>query len=269
MSRYDALLKDAHEFADSCRAIINETKAKGYSQEIKLDRSIVTAADKAAEERFRDAVMKRHPKHGILGEEFGEHQPGAEFRWVIDPIDGTEDFVRGIPSYGTIIGLFNGETPILGILDFPGLNERYYALKGGGAYRDKQQLKIVDLPTSQKITGEEFLHITPRNSFLRYGDTGELFDVLAKGFPRHRILFTCLSHAYAASGTFDATVEWNLRLWDLAAAQVLIEEAGGAYKIVKNERDKSGAILSAVMGKPRLVQRIVEMLEGRAPLSPP
>ncbi len=259
MESYRSFLDAAHLFADDCRSIINSVRERGYSQELKLDRSIVTTADKDAESKFRENVTARFPSHGILGEEFGLHQSDAEYRWVIDPIDGTEDFVRGLPGYCTIIGLFFKGTPIVGIIDLPALNQRYYAAKGLGAFCGERQIKIQDFPSGYRASGEEFIHLPPRGAFFRYGGNAEVFDKLASDFPKHRVIFTGASHVYALTGGFDATIEWNLRIWDLAAAQILIEEAGGAYKTLRRSKDSNGEILSVVMGKPKLVAAIAEI----------
>jgi histidinol-phosphatase len=252
-----AYLKTALSLTDEIRSIIEKAQHAGFSKEIKNDKSLVTSVDRDAEKHFRSRIIEAFPTHGILGEEFGVHQPDAEYRWVIDPIDGTEDFARGIPTFGTIVGLFHAHIPILGIIDFPALGTRYHALKGEGAFRDGTRIHLEDFAPDHVFDGSELVHISPKCNFLRHGAEGALYDYYTNLAPRHRVFHTCLSHGYTADGTLDATIEWNLRIWDLAAAQILIQEAGGEFHYVKRTSDKHGEILSAIFGKPRLVQRLL------------
>src|ERR1700710_2600649 len=113
--------------------------SEGLDTTLKADQSPVTVADRSAELAMRAVLGERLPEHGIMGEEFGLERPDARFRWVLDPIDGTRAFITGRPVFGTLIGLLDGDTPILGIIDQPVTSERWVGVTGrptrfGGPY---------------------------------------------------------------------------------------------------------------------------------------
>ena len=109
--------------ADESGKIIKKYFRTNLAIDSKLDDSPVTIADKTAEEVMRNLIMKEFPDHGILGEEFGKHNEGAEYQWVLDPIDGTKSFICGAQSFGTLIALLKNGEPILGVINQPVLND--------------------------------------------------------------------------------------------------------------------------------------------------
>ena len=117
------------EFKKFCK-LLTETSGKNISKyfrtnfgiETKPDDSPVTIADKTTEEKLRELIMKEYPEHGILGEEFGKHNEGAEYQWILDPIDGTKSFICGAITFGTLIGLMKNGKPVLGVFHQPILN---------------------------------------------------------------------------------------------------------------------------------------------------
>src|SRR5690242_20364365 len=125
-----ALVRGAEAAADVAGAVIRPFFRAGIASDLKSDASPVTIADRTAEQAMRAVLSERFPTHGILGEEFGLQNPGAELRWVLDPIDGTRAFITGRPSFGTLIALLDGDTPILGIIDQPVTGERWIGAKG-------------------------------------------------------------------------------------------------------------------------------------------
>lgn len=115
----------AARLADVAGEVIREAHARvGTEVETKADGTPVTLADKEAERRMRELIAREHPAHGVLGEEFGEDRPGAEFCWVLDPIDGTRSFLSRVPLYVTLVGLRHAGQPVLGLIDQPVLRER-------------------------------------------------------------------------------------------------------------------------------------------------
>src|SRR4029077_12682869 len=116
--------------ADVAGAVVRPFFRAGFAIDTKSDRSPVTIADRTAEQAMRAVLSERFPDHGILGEEFGLDRPDASLRWVLDPIDGTRAFVSGRPTFGALIALLDGETPILGIIDHPVSRERWIGVVG-------------------------------------------------------------------------------------------------------------------------------------------
>lgn len=258
-SRY---LEHALEFADACRAAIQRALASGMEVSIKADRSLVTNADLQAERVFRDAVWARYPGAGIIGEEFGASNTGARLEWIIDPIDGTTEFARSIPLYSTMIALRYEGLPLVGIIDQPGLDIRCYAAYGLGAYQDGRRLRIEDLPAGS-IAGTERIAMPSRATFLKYGDAGRVFDAVARVHPNFRIFHTGYAHVCALTEAVDAVLEWRVRVWDVAATQLLVEEAGGLYRDVEeHDEPEMGRVYTAVFGKPAPVASLARILSA-------
>ena len=115
----DRLIAAAEAAADVAGAVVRPFFRAGVAADLKSDRSPVTIADRTAEQAMRAVLAERFPEHGILGEEFGLDRPDARLRWVLDPIDGTRAFISGRPTFGTLIALLDGDTPILGVIDQP------------------------------------------------------------------------------------------------------------------------------------------------------
>lgn len=261
--------RDLERFRDLALALADEARraliafsANGFEVRRKTDGSYVTSADLHIEQQLRAQVQRAFPTHGIVGEELPAHLPQAPFQWIFDPVDGTEDFVQRIPTFGTIIGLhFNG-APVVGVIDVPLLNTRGHAVYGAGCFIDGRRIALPDLPADTPAEHTRLM-LAARANFTRQGARGgEAFDAITHGFPNHRIYRTCYAHLCAAAGQVDAMIEYGNKVWDLAAARILIEEAGGAYRVVSERASPDGQLLGAVFGKPALVERLADMLEN-------
>ena len=258
-----ALIEELHgralEFADAARAIISDAWCTGFTIERKQDGSFVTNTDLEVEDRLRGLIGRHYPEHGILGEEFPPKRPGAEFQWIIDPIDGTEDFVHRVPTFGSIFALFYNGAPLVGVLDHAALALRCHAAFGRGTYNGAQRVTLIDrapdFPAAQVR-----LVTSARGNFMRYRDEGSYFDTVARTFPNHRIYRSCYGHTLVATGAVDAMVDYHDTPWDLAAAQITAEEAGGAYRVVRQFVVDGVPIYSAVFGKPSVVERVCALL---------
>ena len=259
-AQLQSLLRAALEYADGCREVISRIRRKGVEADAKPDLSIVTNADLAAERAFRQRVEGDFPDMGIVGEEFGVLRPQAAYQWVIDPVDGTADFARGLPTWGSIIGLFFEGAPILGVIDHPDIGIRVHAAYGHGAYCNNERIGLEETESSRRALSGR-IGMPSRSSFTRCNNDGHIFDALVRAHPDFRALRTCLTHTYAATGQLDAAVEWDANLWDLAATRIIVEEAGGRYVCVR-EREQADAakLYCAVFGRPTLVDRIALML---------
>ncbi len=263
------LLAAALGFVGKSRRLILSRRRRGLSVMRKADQTLVTDADVAAERLLRSEIGKRFPEHGIVGEELPGVNLSSEFQWIIDPIDGTLSFARGIPLYGTIIALHHRGRPLLGVIDHPALGECYSAAAGLGAWVNRRRLRLQDLPSGRPVE-DEILATGDRAHFGRCGRE-RLFDLLILGHPQVRSYADCFGHTLAASGAAGAMVDYGVRLWDVAATEVLIQEAGGRYVLAERiEKPKSGSFYGVVFGKPRVVDWILKLfaLSKPPPASP-
>jgi len=195
----------------------------------KPDRSFVTAADQAVERMIRGRIQAAYPDHGLVGEEYGTEAASARRRWYIDPIDGTHNFIRGVPLFGTLLALeVDGELQ-LGVMSAPALRERWYARRGGGAWAVGAAGS--EAPRPIHVSGVSAL----ADAQVLYGSAHDLeVSPLAPGFSgllgevwRDRGFGDFWGYALLAEGAAEAVVEVDLSAWDMAAPLVLVEEAGG------------------------------------------
>lgn len=211
------IVEDASKIALSYfrQAILIETKD---------NMTPVTIADKKTEETMRRDLLQAFPGFGIIGEEFGEEDQDAELVWTVDPIDGTLSFIRGIPLFGTLVGLLHKGEPVGGICVLPALNETYSSAKGAGAYCDGHQLHVSTVHT----LASAFISVGDISWFERAGHSKVLKHLQAEAH-YCRGYTDCFAHALVTRGALDAMVEPEINLWDVAPLASLIEEAGGEY----------------------------------------
>ena len=262
------LLDGAFELADLCAQITASIVDKGFEISWKADESIVTTADMEAERGFRERVRECYPDMDVLGEEFGRSDTGSDYCWVIDPVDGTAEFARHVPLYGCIIGLFYKDRPLLGVIDHPAMKLRCHGLYGLGAYCDGRRLRIDDC-TPEQAGSTARIGLPSRASFLKPTNCAHVFDAVVDAYPNFRAYHTCYSHLLAATQSLDAAMEWDTAIWDLAAAQIVIEEAGGRYHTVRDfEIPGEGRFYTGVFGKPAVVDRLLAVIEESLQASP-
>ena len=259
LSERQVLLDGARAAISSASALVRERMAAGFASWKKPDKSFVTEVDLAVEASLCADLSCRFPAHNILGEELAGLDLGSEFQWIIDPIDGTLSFTRSIPLYGIILGLYHRGEPLLGLIDHPSLGQSYSAGRGLGAWCNDRRIALSDLPADTPVS-EELIATGDRAQFVRAGLL-PVFDRLMAGHPRVRTYSDCFGHTLAAQGSVGAMVDFGLRLWDISASRVLIEEAGGAFHAVER-RDGSDEFVSyhMVAGKPRVVAWVLEQI---------
>ena len=165
-----------------------------------------------------------------------------------------------------MLALHHRETPLVGVIDHPALDLRVSAASGVGAYRNSQRIRLSGVPTDPRPESIRLV-LSARLTFTRHIDEGYLFEALTRRYPNHRIYRAAYAHTVAVTGAADAMVDMHNRVWDLAPSQVLIEEAGGRYSVVRDfPAPDGGRILSAVFGKPAVVDRLVAIFdEGTRP----
>ncbi|HZT82873.1 MAG TPA: inositol monophosphatase family protein [Gemmataceae bacterium] len=195
-----------------------------FAIEWKQDQSPVTAADREAEALLRSRLLDAFPGDGFLGEEHGDHPGTSGFRWVIDPIDGTRNFVRGIPLWGTLVGLEYKDEPIAGVVDVPGLGQTFRALRGDGAWRDDRRLHVSDVARLADAT----LFYTSLSWFERAGRRDAFLD-LAGRTQTQRGYGDFYGHVLVAQGAGELMVEHGVHVWDVVAILPIVEEAGGRF----------------------------------------
>jgi inositol-phosphate phosphatase / L-galactose 1-phosphate phosphatase / histidinol-phosphatase len=221
MPELDAYLAAASEFADISRAMLHAAAAETGVAELKPDRTFVTATDKAIELRLRDVIADRFPQHGIWGEEFGRHQPGADWQWILDPIDGTAQFIAGIPVYATLIALTRNGVPVLGLMDFPAIGERWLGLEGRPTTRNGEVCCTSDTPDLASAV------MSTSSPDFYAADERPALDRLRKA-TRWRIYGgAALSYGRLASGRTDLACDTRFQVYDFACFRPIIEGAGG------------------------------------------
>jgi histidinol-phosphatase len=220
----------AIELADIADAITSERfRAVDLKVETKPDLTPVTEADTAVERALRERLSVARPDDAVLGEEFGSSEEDAPRRWIIDPIDGTKNFVRGIPVWATLIALQDGQILTVGVVSAPALHRRWWASRGGGAFvRDgptaTRQLSV----SAVRELGDAQLSIAG----FRYWEEQGRLDLaleLTRRCWRTRGFGDFWHHMLVAEGAVDLAVEPTVAVWDLAAPLVIVEEAGGRF----------------------------------------
>ena len=186
----------------------------------------VTAADRAAERAIRKAVVQRFPHHGVVGEEYGAIAGEGRYSWLVDPIDGTRAFVTGSPLWGTLIGLMDGATPILGIMNQPFTGERFWSEAHQARWRraDGKAKRIATRACSR--LADAILTTTHPEMFAAPADA-ERFEKMRSHVRMTRYGGDCYAYCLLAAGFIDIIVEAGLKPYDIAPLVPIIEAAGG------------------------------------------
>ncbi len=236
--------------ADAADAIALRHFRHDVAVTTKPDRTFVTEADRAIERLVREQVAGRYPAHGLLGEEYGTEAPGAAVRWYIDPIDGTHNFIRGIPIFGTLLAVERDGELQVGVLSAPALRERWYALRGGGAWKNGEAGSAG--PRRIRVSGVRALAdaqlLTASGAELEASGRAPGFPALRRAAWRERGFGDFWGYALVAEGAAEAMTEVGVNPWDLAAPQVLVEEAGGQVTDLSGHRRIDGKELLASNG---------------------
>lgn len=219
-TRYDLAVEAARQAGDLAHTYFDGS----FEVEWKADQSPVTVADRRAEELIRALVARHFPADGFLGEEFGDRPGETGYRWVIDPVDGTKSFVRGIPLWSTLVGLeYRGEQ-IAGVCYAPGLHQLWRALRGDGAYRNDRRIRVSDVADLSRS-----LLCYSSVTWFRAGGREAAFLELASRTDRQRGYGDWYGFALVAQGSAEVMVDAGLQRWDSAAPKALVEEAGGRF----------------------------------------
>jgi histidinol-phosphatase len=243
MAGFDDDLRFAHVLADAADDItMRRFRALDLSVQAKPDLTPVTDADLATEESLRGVLRRARPRDAMLGEEYGQTAGVSSRCWVLDPIDGTKNYVRGVPVWATLIALMADDEVVVGVVSAPALGRRWWAGKDGGAWTGKSLTKA----SACRVSAVARL----ADASLSYSDLADwddrlgAFVGLATSVWRSRAYGDFWSHVLVAEGAADISAEPVVNLWDLAALQIIVTEAGGTFTdLAGRPRPDGGSVL--------------------------
>jgi histidinol-phosphatase len=253
MARYADDLALAHMLADTADSIsMARFRALDLQVDAKPDLTPVSDADTAVEKAIRSTLARARPRDAVLGEEYGATRaaagPGTR-RWVIDPIDGTKNFIRGVPVWGTLIALMEGDEPVVGLVSAPALGRRWWGGLGHGAYAGRHQSAATRIQVSgvNRLPDASFCY-SSLTGWEELGRLDAMLDILRQVW-RGRAYGDFYGYMLLAEGALDAMVEPELSLWDVAALIPIVTEAGGTFTDLAGRTGPTGGSAIASNGK--------------------
>jgi histidinol-phosphatase len=198
--------------------------AGNFQVELKDDQSPVTIADRESEQLLRTTLKASFPRDGFLGEEYGDEPGTSGFRWIIDPIDGTRNFVRAIPIWATLVGLEHQGETIAGVIFAPALGQLWRALRGDGAFCNDRPIRVSDRTRLEDAT----IFYTSMSWFERAGKGADFLELIRRTQVQ-RGFGDFFGHVLVAQGSGEVMVEHGVHVWDVAAIKPIVEEAGGRF----------------------------------------
>lgn len=227
----------------------------GVAVDRKADDTPVTLADRGAEQLLRRLIAARFPSHGVVGEEFGASERDSDHRWIIDPIDGTQSFIRGVPLYGVLLGLEIAGEMVAGVVNLPALGEIAGAARGQGCRWNGRAARVS--PTRQLS-----------DALLAYTDLGSLMHHPTGVWPRleratrlRRGWSDCYGYVLVATGRAEIMLDAEVKPWDCAALVPLLEEAGGRFTDWAGQARIDGG--NAVATNGHVHEAVLDILQGR------
>jgi histidinol-phosphatase len=262
--RYADDMSLAHVLADTADSIsMSRFRALDLHVESKPDLTPVSDADTAVEKALRATLARTRPRDGVLGEEFGASEaaagPGTR-QWVIDPIDGTKNFIRGVPIWATLIALMEGDQPVVGLVSAPALGRRWWAATGHGAYAGRHTATATPIKVSgvRRLADASFCY-SSLHAWEESGRLAAMLDIMRQAW-RSRAYGDFYGYMLVAEGAVDAMAEPELSLWDVAALIPIVSEAGGRFTDLAGRPGPGGG--SAVATNGRIHADLLERLTG-------
>ncbi|MFI5842752.1 histidinol-phosphatase [Catenuloplanes sp. NPDC051500] len=264
MASYADDLSLAHVLADTADSIsMARFRALDLHVEAKPDLTPVSDADTAVEKAIRATLARTRSRDAVLGEEYGQTEAAAGIgtrRWVIDPIDGTKNFIRGVPVWATLISLMEGDKPVVGLVSAPALGRRWWAATGHGAFAGKHTAAATPIRASgvSRLSDASFCY----SDLMGWEESGRLapmLDIMRQTW-RNRAYGDFYGYMLVAEGAVEAMVEPELSLWDVAALVPIVTEAGGRFTDLNGRPGPGGG--SAVATNGRLHTEVLEKLSS-------
>lgn len=241
MARYADDLSLAHVLADAADAIsMARFRAVDLHVAAKPDLTPVSDADTAVERALRATLSRSRPRDGLLGEEFGGGAGNGSRQWVIDPIDGTKNFVRGVPVWATLIALLDNGQPVVGMVSAPALGRRWWAAAGHGAYAGRHPAAATRLKVSgvRRIADASFCY-SSLEGWEAIGRLPAMLDIMRESW-RNRAYGDFYGYMLVAEGAVDMMAEPELSIWDVAALIPVVTEAGGTFTDLSGNTGPAG-----------------------------
>ena len=255
------MLNIAVRAARRAGSIINRASLDGSGLKVraKQARDFVTQVDDAAEQAILDVVRKAYPAHGILAEESGASAGDGEYVWIVDPLDGTTNFIHGFPQYCVSIGVQRRGALAHAVVYDPARNELFTASRGGGAFLNDRRIRVskcARLDEALVGTGFPFKELSRLDLYAK-----QLRTLMQGSAGVRRAGSAALDFAYVACGRLDAFWEMGLSAWDMAAGALLVQEAGGLVGDLEGEQSylESGDVCAAT---PKVFPALLEALRG-------
>jgi len=220
----------------------------------KADKSPVTIADLEAEKLIRRIIRRKFPDHGIIGEEFGEEKPNAKYKWVIDPIDGTRDFVRKHPFWATFIAILENNNPIVGVAFYPVSGDLLCAKKGGGTFINNKKTRV----SKTKKLDDAYITFGNLKRFMEKKTLDSLLNLIEK--TRSGRNYGNFQLKLLLEGKVDIDIEPFGAIYDFATPCILVEEAGGKFTDFKGE--KSLTTGNALLSNSLLHNQVLKILNS-------
>lgn len=219
------LMEFAHRLAWEAGKITMRYYRTGIVPDSKADDSPVTVADRESERYLRSAILESYPDHAILGEEDGlTGDDDAEWKWLLDPIDGTKSFVRGSPFFGVMMGLLHRGKPVVGVINMPALGELVYAANGLGCWSNGRRARVsaIDSLSASLVVA------TVARGYRDYGK-GDAFRRILSECQMFRTWGDCYGYVMVATGRAEVMLDPVLNPWDSAPLLPILREAGGTF----------------------------------------
>jgi histidinol-phosphatase len=248
----------ALELADAADAVtMDRFQALDLRVQTKPDTTPVSDADLAVEALLRDRLAHVRPGDTVLGEEQGQLGAASARRWILDPIDGTKNYVRGVPVWATLLALeVDGEVTV-GVISAPALGRRWWASRGGGAYADGRRISV----SGVTMLGDASFAYSSLSGWEERGRLAGFLDV-TRAVWRDRAFGDFWSHCLVAEGAVDISAEPEVSLWDIAPLKVLVEEAGGTFTDLAGDGSPAGGSIVCTNGA--LHAEVLGMLAPRS-----
>ena len=227
----------------------------GIVPELKSDQTPVTVADRQAENLLRTLIEARFPDHAVLGEEYGESNQGARYRWILDPIDGTKSFVQGVPLYGVLIGLERDGEPVLGVCYLPALDEMVAAGQGLGCTLNGRRIRV----SAVKEMADAVFLTSDVAAFSKRGRQ-DVYHKLEQATRLSRTWGDCYGHILVAMGRAEMMLDAAMNVWDCAALLPILQEAGGTFTDWEGNATIHGPDAFSTNG--HLFKRVLEVTRG-------